>query len=112
MSMTEGTTAVRVAAVTGLLMNRRMMSRQPLSRPCWRIRSEVFALAGARYPAPVLVLYRGSTMSGCGPASARMGPFYCPEDRKVYVDLGFFDDLWFVRGVKNGRLSNCDTRAE
>ena len=55
--------------------------------------SEVFAQAGARYPAPVLVLYRGSTMSGCGPASARMGPFYCPEDRKVYVDLGFFDDL-------------------
>ena len=55
--------------------------------------SGVFAQAGARYPAPVLVLYRGSTVSGCGPASARMGPFYCPEDRKVYVDLGFFDDL-------------------
>ena len=55
--------------------------------------SGVFTQAGARYPAPVLVLYRGSTVSGCGPASARMGPFYCPEDRKVYVDLGFFDDL-------------------
>jgi len=55
--------------------------------------SDVFAQAGARYPAPILVLYRGSTVSGCGPASARMGPFYCPEDRKVYVDLGFFDDL-------------------
>ena len=55
--------------------------------------SNVFAQAGTRYPAPVLVLYRGSTVSGCGPASSRMGPFYCPEDRKVYVDLGFFDDL-------------------
>jgi predicted metalloprotease len=55
--------------------------------------SEVFARAGARYPVPVLVLYRGSTVSGCGAASARMGPFYCPTDRKVYVDLGFFDDL-------------------
>lgn len=55
--------------------------------------SDVFAQAGARYPAPVLVLYRGSTVSGCGPASAGMGPFYCPQDRKVYVDLGFFDDL-------------------
>ncbi|MGD8854224.1 MAG: neutral zinc metallopeptidase [Gammaproteobacteria bacterium] len=55
--------------------------------------SGVFAQAGARYPAPVLVLYRGSTVSGCGPASARMGPFYCPEDQKVYVDLGFFEDL-------------------
>ena len=55
--------------------------------------SKIFAQAGARYPSPTLVLYRGSTVSGCGPASSRMGPFYCPEDRKVYVDLGFFDDL-------------------
>ncbi|MEN8205683.1 MAG: neutral zinc metallopeptidase [Pseudomonadota bacterium] len=55
--------------------------------------SEVFAQAGRRYPSPTLVLYRGSTVSGCGAASARMGPFYCPEDQKVYVDLGFFDDL-------------------
>lgn len=55
--------------------------------------SEVFVNAGRRYPAPTLVLYRGSTASGCGPASAGMGPFYCPEDQKVYVDLGFFTDL-------------------
>jgi predicted metalloprotease len=55
--------------------------------------SGVFARVGRRYPAPTLVLYRGSTVSGCGPASARMGPFYCPEDQKVYVDLGFFKDL-------------------
>ena len=55
--------------------------------------SKIYAQAGARYPSPTLVLYRGSTTSGCGPASSRMGPFYCPEDRKVYVDLGFFEDL-------------------
>jgi len=55
--------------------------------------SAVFAQAGRRYPASTLVLYRGSTVSGCGPASARMGPFYCPEDQKVYVDLGFFEDM-------------------
>jgi predicted metalloprotease len=55
--------------------------------------SRVFAQAGHRYPAPTLVLYRGSTQSACGPASARMGPFYCPEDQRIYVDLGFFDDL-------------------
>ena len=55
--------------------------------------SAVFARAGRRYPAPTLVLYRGSTASGCGPASARMGPFYCPQDQRVYVDLGFFQDL-------------------
>ena len=55
--------------------------------------SGVFAEAGRRYPATTLVLYRGSTVSGCGPASARMGPFYCPEDQKVYVDLGFFEEM-------------------
>jgi predicted metalloprotease len=61
--------------------------------------SGVFDRAGARYPAPTLVLYRGSTLSGCGPASARMGPFYCPEDQKVYVDLGFFEDLKHEHGA-------------
>jgi predicted metalloprotease len=55
--------------------------------------SNVFAQAGERYPAPKLVLYRGGTRSGCGPASAGMGPFYCPSDQKVYVDLSFFNDL-------------------
>ena len=48
---------------------------------------------GMRYSKPVLVLYRGSTRSGCGHASAQMGPFYCPADKKVYLDLGFFDEL-------------------
>lgn len=55
--------------------------------------SNVFAQAGERYPAPKLVLYRGGTRSGCGPASSGMGPFYCPSDQKIYVDLSFFDDL-------------------
>jgi predicted metalloprotease len=45
------------------------------------------------YREPTMVLYRGSTRSGCGYASAQMGPFYCPEDQKVYLDLGFFDEL-------------------
>ena len=55
--------------------------------------SKIFQQAGQRYPSPQLVLYRGATNSGCGPASSRMGPFYCPGDKKVYVDLGFFEDL-------------------
>jgi len=58
-----------------------------------KIWSKIFAEAGQRYPAPQLVLYRGATRSGCGPASSRMGPFYCPQDQNVYVDLGFFEDL-------------------
>lgn len=45
------------------------------------------------YPAPKLVLFRNSTQSGCGYAQSAMGPFYCPLDEKVYVDLGFYDDL-------------------
>jgi len=55
--------------------------------------SNFYAQMGAHYPSPTLVLYRGSTRSGCGPASSRMGPFYCPNDQKIYVDLGFFEDL-------------------
>ena len=61
--------------------------------------SKIFADAGARYSSPTLVLYRGSTTSGCGLASSRMGPFYCPEDRNIYVDLGFFEDLKHQHGA-------------
>ena len=55
--------------------------------------SEVLPEYGHRYRPPILVLYRGSTRSGCGYASAQMGPFYCPNDAKVYLDLGFYDEL-------------------
>jgi len=48
---------------------------------------------GSTYREPKMVIYRGSTTSGCGHASAQMGPFYCPADEKVYLDLGFFDEL-------------------
>jgi len=53
----------------------------------------LFNQAGYQYREPKMVLYRGSTQSGCGGANAAMGPFYCPADEKVYVDLGFFDEL-------------------
>ena len=55
--------------------------------------NEALPQYGMRYKEPVMVLYRGSTRSGCGHASAQMGPFYCPADQKVYLDLGFFDEL-------------------
>jgi predicted metalloprotease len=61
--------------------------------------SRVFDEAGLRYPAPTLVLYRGATTSGCGRADSRMGPFYCPVDQRVYVDLGFFEDLRREQGA-------------
>jgi len=64
-----------------------------------RVWSKIFSQAGQRYPIPELVLYRGGTDSGCGPARAGMGPFYCPSDKKVYVDLSFFNDLKHKHGA-------------
>ncbi len=53
----------------------------------------IFSQAGYRYEEPNLVLFTGRVNSACGLASAAMGPFYCPADKKVYIDLAFFDDL-------------------
>ncbi len=55
--------------------------------------TRIFQQSGARYEAPVLVLYRQSTQTACGFGQAAMGPFYCPADRKVYIDLSFYDTL-------------------
>lgn len=49
--------------------------------------------AGMRYQEPRLVLFSGATRSGCGQANAATGPFYCPADGKVYIDLAFYDEL-------------------
>jgi predicted metalloprotease len=48
---------------------------------------------GSGYREPGLVLFRGATFTSCGRGSATMGPFYCPEDEKIYLDLEFFDTL-------------------
>ncbi len=48
---------------------------------------------GEDYPEPTLVLYSGSTQSACGLGQAAMGPFYCPADQQVYIDLSFYSDL-------------------
>ena len=51
------------------------------------------AQTGVSYQPATLVLYDGATKSGCGGAQAEMGPFYCPLDKKVYLDLSFFRDM-------------------
>jgi len=55
--------------------------------------NQYFRQSGQNYEEPVLVLFTSQTQSGCGYASAATGPFYCPADRKVYIDLSFYDDL-------------------
>src|SRR5262245_55371989 len=56
----------------------------------WR---EIFAQGGSRYEDPILVLFEGSVASACGMASSAVGPFYCPGDHKLYLDLSFFREL-------------------
>ena len=51
------------------------------------------AQKGVAYVPPKLVLYSGSFRSGCGQAQSAMGPFYCPNDKKVYLDMSFFNDM-------------------
>jgi hypothetical protein len=55
--------------------------------------AQIFSERGARYEPPVLVLFSDATQSACGLGQSAMGPFYCPRDRKVYLDLTFFQDL-------------------
>ena len=55
--------------------------------------TRIFAAQGKQYRHAKLVLYRNTTYSGCGTARAATGPFYCPEDEKIYIDLSFWDEL-------------------
>ena len=55
--------------------------------------TQLLAKAGRDYPKPTLVLFNQATQSACGYASAATGPFYCPGDEKLYIDLSFYDEL-------------------
>ena len=55
--------------------------------------TQVFAQSGEVYTKPPVVLFTGQTNTGCGTADSRTGPFYCPEDSKVYIDLSFYEEL-------------------
>ncbi|MGB3262155.1 KPN_02809 family neutral zinc metallopeptidase [Paenisporosarcina sp.] len=55
--------------------------------------SELFKEAGTEYQEPVMVLYNGQVKSACGTAGSSVGPFYCPGDYKLYIDLSFYEEL-------------------
>jgi predicted metalloprotease len=65
------------------------------------------AQTGRPYRHATLVLFRGATQSGCGTAQDATGPFYCPEDEKVYLDLGFFDELKTRFGGSNADFAQA-----
>lgn len=58
-----------------------------------RVWGDYFRQNGLSYREPTLVLYRGATATACGTGQSVMGPFYCPMDEKIYLDLSFYDDM-------------------
>jgi predicted metalloprotease len=64
--------------------------------------NKIFSDAGSQYEDPKLVLFHDGIESACGEASSASGPFYCPSDHKVYMDLSFFDELKNRFGAKGG----------
>ena len=85
-SRTPGTQAPAAGDAESQFVSRVLKSTEDV----WH---EVFQGMGRQYSDPKLVLFRDATRTQCGVGQAAMGPFYCPADQRVYLDLGFFDEL-------------------
>jgi uncharacterized protein len=69
--------------------------------------SDTFARSGQRYTPPRTVFFNGGVNTGCGGATSDTGPFYCPADKRVYIDLSFFDQLKTQFGATGGAFVNA-----
>ena len=87
-----GTVVIALALAYFLGIDPQVLLQMVLTDPedTW---NAIFGASGLDYREPVLVMFSGSVQSACGMATAAVGPFYCPADHKVYIDLAFFQDL-------------------
>ena len=69
--------------------------------------TKIFEENNLQYKKPIMVLFTGSVETACGGASSASGPFYCPEDQKVYMDLAFFDELQTKFGASGGDFATA-----
>jgi predicted metalloprotease len=69
--------------------------------------TSAFAGSGQRYVPATTRFFSEATQTGCGPATIEVGPFYCPADKHVYIDLGFFDELKTKFGARGGPLAQA-----
>ena len=69
--------------------------------------TDEFSRQGAQYTPAQTTLFTGATQSGCGNATTAVGPFYCPVDQQVYLDLDFFNELQTRFGAQGGRFAEA-----
>ena len=72
---------------------------------------QIFQADGKQYVKPTLVLFTGAVNSGCGAAQSAMGPFYCPADQKLYIDLSFFQQMREQMGITGDQQGSAQSNS-